>query len=114
MHALILQPDVDLAALHHQLNYTWRPKKTLFPGLLSTTLGQDVYKPLEGPDSIRILILHPGLPCDPLSGSLQRVFLFDLEHKSGSFNETSYEALSYVWGKPVLQQIYLSHWRQTL
>ena len=52
------------------------------------------------PGEIRILILSPGQPNDPLRGTLETVSLHD---------DPEYKAISYAWGKPVFpEQIHLS------
>jgi hypothetical protein len=47
-----------------------------------------VYRPLDGPSAIRLLILHPRNPCEPLRGTIQHSI----------FVGTSYEAISYTCG----------------
>ena len=52
---------------------------------------------------IRVLVLHPGNPDDPLCGTLQHVRLLS-GRRSRSQSEPSrrdYEAISYAWGSPV-------------
>jgi hypothetical protein len=48
-----------------------------------------VYQPLDEPRAFRILVLHPGSPCEPLRGTIQHTTV-----TAG----TSYEAISYAWG----------------
>jgi hypothetical protein len=48
-----------------------------------------VYRPLDGPSAIRLLVLHPpGSPCESLRGTIQNT----------TISERSYEAISYTWG----------------
>jgi hypothetical protein len=53
------------------------------------------YKPLEDSNAFRLLILHPGSNGQPIRCSL--------DHDSAS-DSAPYEALSYVWGDPSVQQ----------
>ncbi|KAI9148845.1 HET-domain-containing protein [Paramyrothecium foliicola] len=53
------------------------------------------YSPINEPESIRLLLLHPGSNEDPLKGSLHQV----------KFTEIAYEALSYCWGSPEMDCI---------
>ncbi|KAH4767818.1 hypothetical protein HBI75_202950 [Parastagonospora nodorum] len=55
----------------------------------STTYMPYVYSPLELPDQIRLLRIHPGEPEDPIETSLVTASL-DVS--------PDYDALSYVWG----------------
>ena len=48
-----------------------------------------VYQPLDGQNSIRILVLHPGSRCDPLRGTVEHI-----DVTAGR----RYEAISYTWG----------------
>ncbi|KAE9369753.1 HET-domain-containing protein [Stipitochalara longipes BDJ] len=48
-----------------------------------------VYRPLDGPNAIRILILHGGSPSEPLRGTLEHTVV-----KTGK----GYQAISYTWG----------------
>ncbi|OCK74816.1 HET-domain-containing protein, partial [Lepidopterella palustris CBS 459.81] len=52
------------------------------------------YRPLDGPDSIRLLILHPGLPKTDICCSLIHTTL--TECREDIYDH--YTALSYVWG----------------
>ena len=58
------------------------------------------YTPLDRPESIRVLVLHPSedfsapLLCDLVHDDRHEILL-DLEHKRG------YEAVSYTWGDPI-------------
>lgn len=63
-----------------------------------------LYTPIEGPGIIRILILHSGFRDDPLSGELHHVSLSNLEHSNDSSDDRGYEAVSYVWGKPIFNR----------
>lgn len=52
------------------------------------------YSPLELPDQIRLLRIHPGEPDDPIETSFV----------TASLNAPSdYDALSYIWGSPTDQ-----------
>ena len=62
------------------------------PGYTEWDMIHKIYQPL-GPGEIRVLVLNPGLPITPLTGSLQAVTLADAALSK------SYEALSYVWGR---------------
>jgi hypothetical protein len=53
------------------------------------TMHESVYQPLPRADSIRDLILYPGVENEPLVCSLHVSTLEDAE---------PYEAISYVWG----------------
>jgi hypothetical protein len=46
------------------------------------------YKPLDDAKAIRVLILHPGKPSEPLRGTIRHQL----------FSRVSYEAISYTWG----------------
>ena len=46
-----------------------------------------VYQPLDEPRAIRILVLHPGSPWEPLRGTIQHTVA----------PGKSYEAISYTW-----------------
>lgn len=46
------------------------------------------YQPLEEPDYIRVLILEPGGPSDPLRGT----------NRHQKYSRVCYEAVSYTWG----------------
>ncbi|KAF8847987.1 HET-domain-containing protein, partial [Acephala macrosclerotiorum] len=50
------------------------------------------YRSLSSNDSIRLFILNPGCPEDPITGKLVHVFVP---------NCPQYEALSYCWGRDV-------------
>lgn len=66
--------------------------------------GTYTYQPLEEPATIRVLELQPGSGNDPLRGRLRHMD-FD-NFGNDDINERgfqSYEALSYVWGKPTFE-----------
>ncbi|KAK0755093.1 hypothetical protein B0T18DRAFT_400674 [Schizothecium vesticola] len=77
--------------------------------------SQDIFKyaSLGRADETRILRLHPGLPSDPLAGTIQHVVLPSYSRGNDSQHvadpETpAYEALSYTWGEAkVTYGIYL-------
>ncbi|KAF8860198.1 HET-domain-containing protein, partial [Acephala macrosclerotiorum] len=55
----------------------------------ATATNRPHYEPLREKDSIRLLILYPGLPDDEISCSLLHVRFCE---------SPRYEALSYMWG----------------
>ena len=55
-------------------------------------MADDLYAPLRGPSSIRLLTLHPAARWRPVVASLSEVTLTD---------EPVYEVLSYTWGSSV-------------
>lgn len=59
-----------------------------------------VYRPLDEPTAIRILVLHPGNPCEPLRGTIHHTIV-----TSGR----SYEAVSYTWGDSSTPRSILLH-----
>ncbi|KAF2251573.1 HET-domain-containing protein, partial [Trematosphaeria pertusa] len=63
------------------------------PGIERNTHNVFRYRALERSTTFRVLHLHPGREAEPLRGELGH---FDLD----SPDPLSYEALSYVWGKP--------------
>jgi hypothetical protein len=57
------------------------------------------FQPLDGPRAIRILVLHPGSPLEPLRATLQH----EVVCEKGALPNTyyvpkKYEAISYTWG----------------
>ena len=57
--------------------------------------GKHAYEPLQGPDHIRLLILHPASSTNaPLHVTFQQGKLWELQNH--------YEAVSYTWGEPKL------------
>jgi hypothetical protein len=60
-----------------------------------SSISTHVYRALEGPEHIRLILLHPALSKDaPLRINFLSSTLEDLEGR--------YEAISYTWGQPIL------------
>lgn len=60
-----------------------------------------LYEPLTEDNTFRFLDLHPGQKNSPIVCTL-RVARLEHEHELGDYNQPDFEALSYVWGSPII------------